>query len=365
MKLLKEGLNKLQNSFSRHSGTGLLHTSTGSGQNPVKTIVYWMLVFTSMTIKILNQSFLNYKLSLSSLRLWLVLGCLYSSSALAQDCKLRLENLVDVEIKTTTSSSHSQISIVQNKRNETFKVRNTGDGDCPFFVSFSGSSNVRYLESAGNRIVYGLYDSVQRSNSLKGLPTATERNLLTGEFKGQTNMQSFTYFYFLETNGSVAAGLYSDSVQVELYEGVPGNHILHDSRTITFSADIVPFINVTVQGGQGAGSKTTLDFGTAKPGISLGFNINVNANTGYDITMESENRGVMRLDTQRTPNAIPYTLYKEGQRLDLSSIVKLPYLDTSISKAVARHDFIVTIGGFEYVLSGEYEDTIIVTVKAR
>ncbi|MCH8847339.1 MAG: hypothetical protein IIC11_11510 [Proteobacteria bacterium] len=61
MKLFKEGLNKLQNSFSRHSGTGLRHTSTGSGQNPVKTIVYWMLVFTSMTIKILNLSFPNLK----------------------------------------------------------------------------------------------------------------------------------------------------------------------------------------------------------------------------------------------------------------------------------------------------------------
>ena len=303
-------------------------------------------------------------LLVSPLRLWLVLGCLYSSGALAQDCKLRLQNLVDVEIKTTTSSSHSQLSTIQNKSSESFIVRNTG-GECPFFISFSGSSNVRYLRFGNKQIAYGLYDSVQRSNPLKGLPTATQRNLLTGEFKGQKNMQPFTYFYFLETNQSVAAGLYSDSVQVELYEGVPGNHILHDSRTINFSADIDSYIDVIVQGGQGAGRKTTLNFGKAKPGISLGFNINVNANTGYDMTLESENRGVMRLDTQRKPNTIPYTLYKEGQRLDLSSIVNLPYLDTSISKAVAHHDFIVTIGGFDYVLSGEYEDTIVITVKAR
>jgi len=33
--LIKEGLSKLLNSFSRHSGTGLRHTSTGSGQNQV------------------------------------------------------------------------------------------------------------------------------------------------------------------------------------------------------------------------------------------------------------------------------------------------------------------------------------------
>ena len=66
MQVVREGLNKLQNSFSRHSGVG---------QNQVKTIVYsalascvalppasmqsWMLVFTSMTIKKLNQSSLR------------------------------------------------------------------------------------------------------------------------------------------------------------------------------------------------------------------------------------------------------------------------------------------------------------------
>jgi hypothetical protein len=36
----KEGMNKLYNTFIRHSGVG---------QNQVKTIVYWMLVFHSMT----------------------------------------------------------------------------------------------------------------------------------------------------------------------------------------------------------------------------------------------------------------------------------------------------------------------------
>ena len=46
----KESLNKFQNTIVRHSGTG---------QNQVKTIVHWMLVFTSMTTIILNQSFLS------------------------------------------------------------------------------------------------------------------------------------------------------------------------------------------------------------------------------------------------------------------------------------------------------------------
>lgn len=306
----------------------------------------------------------NHKLSNIFLYLLYIFIVLYSANAQAQDCKLRLANLVNVEIKTSTSSGNAQYNAVQNKRNETFKVRNTG-GTCSFFISFSGSSHVRYLESVRNKIAYGLYDSVQRSNPLTGIPTATERNLLTGEFKAQEKMKSFTYFYFLEKNDVVAAGEYVDSVQVELYEGTPANHILQDTKTITFTTNIDPFVNVTVQGGQGAGRKTTLNFGTAKPGISLGFNININANTGYDMLLESENRGVMRLDTHRVPNTIPYLLFKDGHQLDISNTVKLPYTNTIRSMAVVRHDFIVTIGDFNYVLSGEYEDTITLTVSAK
>ena len=59
----KESLNKLQNSFARHSGVV---------QNQVKIIVYWILVFTSMTIKILNQSFPKlYRLSKLCLSIFL------------------------------------------------------------------------------------------------------------------------------------------------------------------------------------------------------------------------------------------------------------------------------------------------------
>jgi len=47
-----EALNKAKNLPCCHSG---------EGQNPVKTIVYWMLVFTSMTVKILIQRFLIYR----------------------------------------------------------------------------------------------------------------------------------------------------------------------------------------------------------------------------------------------------------------------------------------------------------------
>ena len=49
--VVREALIKSQNTLSCHSG---------ACQNLVKTITYWMLVFTSMTIKILNQSFLNW-----------------------------------------------------------------------------------------------------------------------------------------------------------------------------------------------------------------------------------------------------------------------------------------------------------------
>jgi len=48
IKTFREPLIKSKISIFRHSG---------ARQNPVKTIVYWMLVFTSTTMKAHNQSF--------------------------------------------------------------------------------------------------------------------------------------------------------------------------------------------------------------------------------------------------------------------------------------------------------------------
>ncbi len=296
--------------------------------------------------------------------LLLIFISLCSTNIQAQGCKLHLDNLVDVEIKTNTSSGNTHYNIVQDNRNETFKVRNSG-GSCSFFISFSGSSHIRYLKSAQDKIAYGIYDSVQRNNPLIGLPTATERNIQKGEFKENETNKTFTYFYFLDVDDAISAGEYSDSMQIELYEGTLGNHILHDTKTIEFLTNIESFINVTVQGGQGSGKKTRLHFGTAKPGISLGFEININANTGYDMLLESQNRGVMRLDSHRVANTIPYLLFKDGHQLDISNKVQLPYMNTIHSIPVVRHDFIVTIDEFNYVLSGEYKDTITITVMAR
>jgi len=59
---------KSQFLFCRHCGPGLKISRTGCGQNPVRSISYWMLAldnnipgqaFTSMTVNVLNQRFLN------------------------------------------------------------------------------------------------------------------------------------------------------------------------------------------------------------------------------------------------------------------------------------------------------------------
>ncbi len=49
-----EDLNKLHNTFIRHSGVG---------QNQVKIITYWMLACASMTENVLNQSSLTIKMA--------------------------------------------------------------------------------------------------------------------------------------------------------------------------------------------------------------------------------------------------------------------------------------------------------------
>ena len=52
---IKETLNKYHFLTIRHSGV----IPAFAGRNPVETIVYWMPVFTGMTVKTLLQSFLK------------------------------------------------------------------------------------------------------------------------------------------------------------------------------------------------------------------------------------------------------------------------------------------------------------------
>jgi hypothetical protein len=67
--LAKDALIKSRISINRHSGPGLKISRTGSSQNPVLTIIYWMLVFTSKTGFELDQSFRG--LIITSVFIWI------------------------------------------------------------------------------------------------------------------------------------------------------------------------------------------------------------------------------------------------------------------------------------------------------
>src|SRR3990172_4668055 len=67
MLTIKEPLNNSKKQWGCHSGTGYRYSSAGSSQNSVKSVVYWMLVFTSMTARILNPSFIKHSMLIVAL----------------------------------------------------------------------------------------------------------------------------------------------------------------------------------------------------------------------------------------------------------------------------------------------------------
>ena len=135
----KESLNKLQNSFARHSGVV---------QNQVKIIVYWMLVFTSMTIKILNQSFPKlYRLSKLCLSIFLfsyIFTVNAEEDSLFNDMSEEIiRGLVKPQKKTVISSEiPAKIINIPFKDGEAFKQ---GDllikFDCSLYYAQLASAN--------------------------------------------------------------------------------------------------------------------------------------------------------------------------------------------------------------------------------
>ena len=159
-------------------------------------------------------------------------------------------------------------------------------------------------------------------------------------------------------------GGYQDTVRVAVYEGDLTDYRLADTRTVKVRTQVAAVVEVSLIDGGGrrdlAGARSVLDFGRLTTGETKHFRIDVKTNSGYDIALESENRGALRLADAAASSRVPYTLALDGLALDLGSAVSLPF-----STARPSHRFAVTIGRIGNALSGRYQDNLLVTVTAR
>ena len=281
-----------------------------------------------------------------------------SYSLVVEACDLHLEELNDIHI--VFDHDYSNKSDIGRTQAEIFKVRKSV-GSCSFFVTFSGQEHRQVQNLNGQQLNYDLFNSVQHDNSLRDLPEASLPNVLGGKFNIKQSTKTLQYYFFAPYNQNASAGVYRDKVNVSVYEGDLNNFILRNSHQVTYTVTVPPKIDISIQT-MGLG---VLDFGTLQAGESRSFAVDILANVPYDLSMESENKGMLKHSSSHQVNTIPYILQHDGQVVDLSDMARFSFVQKKLLLDHNMHDFTVTIGNFDFVSSGEYQDNIIFTVTAR
>ena len=281
-------------------------------------------------------------------------------------CELRLAGLANV----TIAPGYNPFAAGSSEA-ERFEVVHRGE-PCRFFVTFSAGAGPAGRSGGGQRALrgpagglgYEIYRSSRRADILAALPAARDHNLLSGAFARGQAKRRLDYHLFVAPGQLVSPGGYQDAVKVAVYQGDLTAYRLADTRTVKIRTQVAAVVEVSLIDGGGrrdlAGARSVLDFGRLETGETKYFRIDVKTNSGYDITLESEHRGALRLADTTAPSRVPYTLSIDGLALDLGLAVSLPF-----STARPSHRFAVTIGRIGNALSGRYQDNILVTVIAR
>jgi spore coat protein U-like protein len=244
-------------------------------------------------------------------------------------------------------------------------------GACPFFITASETvigSGTRQLQGPGDSLRYQLYTAATADTVWREIPIATPGETLRNVLNSPNQFQTVNFWTYLPPGQLSGAGTYSESVRVSLYEGTPesARPRLVSSAIVNFNARVLATARAKIDGGGGLfplqGSRTMLDFGELSAGSTRNFDLVVEANAGYRITLQSMNGGVMKNERERLATPVHYTLTIDGVAVQLGATAEL---FASGSGGAQRHRGTVTLGLVEKLIAGTYRDEILVTISAR
>jgi len=170
--------------------------------------------------------------------------------------------------------------------------------------------------------------------------------------------------------GTVATGLYSDTATINIVprtNGVTGGFSLNISSFLNVLSDVN--ISLVERGGQFDPNRTaiTLDYGVMTTGESRGFDLVVKSNSGYKISVSSENNGVMA-HIDQSSYQVGYSFGVNGNSLSLIGSKTSPIdIYNSSTPSTTTGDVIeidVSILSTVNKLSGHYNDYIYFTATS-
>lgn len=281
-------------------------------------------------------------------------------------CDISLTNVSRIQFAGTYA--YDVFNAVETSQVVPFSVRHKKSDACSYFVTFStggaGTYN-RRLAASGLYLPYQL-TTFPGGTVLKAMPVVSAGEVIAGTFTTVAETQAKSYLATIPALNVVVPNYYSDVVVIRLYEGTLANYVERDSASIQVSANVARRVELCVGCTNvfdpGAFSHT-LNFGTLEKAEFLSGTVRVRSNSGYQVTLSSANRGLLRNTTLFT--TVPYTFTVDGATVSLANKnVLLPPVAGVTPVQGRSHEFGVRIGDVTDADPGDYEDDITITVRA-
>jgi spore coat protein U-like protein len=229
----------------------------------------------------------------------------------------------------------------------------------------------RQLRSGANRLNYALYTTSAMTYHLKAPTTATANEVISGRAAnyGQSQVIPLSFIFHVAPGQVVPPGTYTDSITFGVYPAYNNNNP-DTTRTVTLTVVVTAgaATSIVPTGGafNSASPQLALDFGALTPGQIRSCDMLVKQNNNCTLTYSSANGGVMKLIPTPTTDQIPYTLSLGGNTLNLSTPGSRS-LPSGVSPQPDgnRYPINITIGSFDGVAAGTYQDQITFTVVAN
>ncbi|MBB6481044.1 spore coat protein U domain-containing protein [Spirochaeta isovalerica] len=283
---------------------------------------------------------------------------------------------VQTEIRNSISdySGNEEIAILCE-----FDVAySAGSEAISYFFSFGwgngGSISERAFTSqqTGSEVAYNLYDET-RSIILD------DSNVIAGSFESSSDPQTNHHKFWLVIpiqNQFPESGQYSDSVRVEGYTGTVSGSSSRNWKDfsvvseiqVTLASAMVCEVSIVDTGAPFASTSTdkTFDFGNLTTGETQTGDIVVSSTDPYELSIRSENGGVMiRTDAVDPDSEIPYYCYIDESLISLSSTFLQIASGSATDPDGDRYNIKIEIGDFWGINAGEFEDIIYIELTSQ
>lgn len=300
----------------------------------------------------------------------------WPSLGLAACNQLRLRDVSRVDWSGGNGNGYEVFDLIRSIEQFSFRVSKSS-GVCDYVVALSanGSGGAwRQLTKSIDALDYNIYTSASGSTAVGSLPGASAQEVLGGAFTGTGREEDSVSMHLVVEPGQVVPrGNYTGAMDVILYEGTLASATEVERANLSVKAVVAEIVEIslveTSQPFDPFDDGQIVDFGQTLGPATLGFDMRIRGNAGFDVRFKSNNQGQMENLTDNKLDGIPYVFSVNGipNAFDSAGQVKVALKPSGTVTAVSGEAFPVdfSIGDISNYMATSYEDTMTITVIAK